>query len=80
MSHTHFLSSVYIPPPEQPNILEGNTSLVWKKIKQKWAHYEIATGIPEKENTSRVATFLTVIGKKLLMFSTHSRGQRKAIT
>ena len=58
-----------LPPPEPPNIQEGNTSLIWKKIKQKWTHYDIATGIPEKENTRRVATFLTVIGEKLLMFS-----------
>jgi hypothetical protein len=32
-----------------------------EKFKQKWTNYEIATGVAEKENPTRVATFLTVI-------------------
>ena len=53
-----------LSPPEPLKILEGNTSLKWKKFKQKWTNYEIATGIAEKENTTKVAMFLTVIWKE----------------
>ena len=74
-------SPLGLPPPEPLKILDGNTSLKWKKFKQKWTNYEIATGVSEKQDAMRVATFLTVIGEeKLLMFITHSTGQMKAIT
>ena len=74
-------SPLGLPPPEPLKILDGNTSLKWKKFKQKWTNYEIATGVSEKQDATRVATFLTVIGEeKLLMFITHSTGQMKAIT
>ena len=53
-----------LPPPETLKIPDGNTSLKWKKFKQKWTNYEIATGVSEKEDATKVATFLTVIGKE----------------
>ena len=57
-------SPLGLPPPEPLKILDGNTSLKWKKFKQKWTNYEIATGVSEKEEATRVATFLTVIGEE----------------
>ena len=57
-------TSLGLPPPEPLKILEGNTSIKWKKFKQKWTNYEIATGVEEKENPTRVVTFLTVIGEE----------------
>lgn len=40
----------------------GNVSANWKKFRQKYTNYEIATGVSEKESSTRVATLLTVIG------------------
>lgn len=57
-------SSFGLPPPDRLKILDGNTSQKWKKFKQKWSNYEIATGIVEKSQATRVATFLTVIGEE----------------
>ncbi|CAB4009635.1 Hypothetical predicted protein [Paramuricea clavata] len=54
-------TSLSLPLPEPLKILEGNTSIKWKKFKQKWTNYEIATGVAEKQNPTRVTTFLTVI-------------------
>ncbi|XP_068681210.1 uncharacterized protein [Montipora foliosa] len=51
-----------LPAPEPLDLSGGNTSENWKKFKQKFTNYEIATGINEKESAIRVATLLTVIG------------------
>ncbi|XP_068747958.1 uncharacterized protein [Montipora capricornis] len=51
-----------LPAPEPLDLSGGNTSENWKKFKQKYTNYEIATGINEKESAIRVATLLTVIG------------------
>ncbi|XP_068726162.1 phosphatidylinositol phosphatase PTPRQ-like [Montipora capricornis] len=49
-------------PPEPFDLSGGNISENWKKFKQKFTNYEIATGINKKESATRVATLLTVIG------------------
>ena len=46
-----------LPPPEHLNLSGGNISANWKKFKQKYTNYEIAT---------RVATLLTVIGNNAI--------------
>ena len=51
-----------LPPPEPLDLSGGNISENWKKFKQKFTNYEIATGINKKETATRVATLLTVIG------------------
>ena len=51
-----------LPPPEPLDLSGGNISENWKKFKQKFTNYEIATGINKKESATRVATLLTVIG------------------
>lgn len=51
-----------LPPPEPLDLNGGNISANWKKFKQKYTNYEIATGISSKESATRVATLLTVIG------------------
>ena len=51
-----------LPPPEPLDLSGGNISENWKKFKQKFTNYEIATGINKKESATRVVTLLTVIG------------------
>ena len=51
-----------LPPPEALDLSGGNISANWKKFKQKYANYEIATGISSRDSATRVATLLTVIG------------------
>ena len=51
-----------LPPPEPLYLSGGNISENWKKFKQKFTNYEIATGINKKESATRVVTLLTVIG------------------
>ena len=51
-----------LPPPEPLNLSGGNISANWKKFKQKYTNYEIATGISGKDSGTRVARLLTVIG------------------
>ena len=51
-----------LPPPEALDLSGGNISANWKKFKQKYANYEVATGISSKDSATRVATLLTVIG------------------
>ena len=40
-----------------------NSSQKWRKFKQKWSNYEIATGVAKKDKPTRVAILLTVIGE-----------------
>ena len=51
-----------LPPPEPLDLSGGNISENWKKFKQKFTNYEIATGINKKESATRKATLLKVIG------------------
>ena len=51
-----------LPPPEPLDLNSGNVSESWKKFKQKYTYYEIATGIHTKESETSVATLLTIIG------------------
>jgi len=57
-------TSVSLPPPEPLQLQQGNTTQKWKKFKQKWSNYEIATGVAKKDEPTHVATLLTVIGKE----------------
>ena len=50
-----------LPPPEPLDLSGGNVSENWRKFKQKYTNYEIATGISSKPSATRVATLLTVI-------------------
>ena len=52
-----------LPSPETLDLRGGNFSENWKKFKQKYTNYEIATGVNTKESATRVVTLLTVIGK-----------------
>ena len=51
-----------VNPPDPLQLSKGNFSQNWKRFKQKWTNYELATGIFRKEDQVLVATFLTVIG------------------
>ena len=55
-----------LPPPKSLKLNSGNISTNWKKFKQRYLDYEIATGINEKNNATRVETFLTVDGNEAL--------------
>lgn len=54
--------AMHLRLPEPLNLSGGNISANWKKFKQKYVNYEIATGISSKDSATRVATLLTVIG------------------
>ena len=55
-----------LPPPQSLELNSGNNSTNWKKFKQIYLNYEIAMGINEKNNATRVATFLTIVGNETL--------------
>ena len=57
-------ASFGLPPPEPLQLQQGNTAQKWKKFRQKWSNYEIATGVAQKDEPTRVATLLTVIGEE----------------
>ena len=56
----------FFPPPEPLQLSIGNSSQNWKRFKQKWSNYELATGVAKKDDAIRVATILTVIGDEAL--------------
>jgi hypothetical protein len=57
-------------PPQTLDLNTGNISANWKKFKQRYLKSQlrntVATGISEKEDATRVATLLTVIGNEAL--------------
>ena len=55
-----------LPPPEPLDLSSLNIFENWKKFKQKYSNYEIATGINKKESATRVATLLTVIDNEAI--------------
>ena len=66
-----------LPPPEPLDLSGGNISANWKKFKQKYTNYEIATGISSKASSTRVATLLTVIGNDTIdVFNTLTWDQK----
>ena len=46
----------FFPPPEPLQLSIGNSSQNWKRFKQKWSNYELATGVANKDDAIRVAT------------------------
>ena len=48
-----------LPPPEPLDLSGGNISANWKKFKQKYTNYEIATGISSKDSSTREAEKIT---------------------
>jgi len=55
-----------IQPPEQLKLNGSSANAEWKSFKQAWNNYEIASGVHEKEDKVRVATFLHVAGPNAL--------------
>ena len=60
-----FLKMDKIPVPLALD-LRHNKTRAWSLFKQKWTNYEIATGLKEKEDSTRVATLLSIIGDEAL--------------
>lgn len=58
-------SNVSLPPPSQMDI-RGNVIENWQFFKLQFENYSIATGLVGKDETIKVATFLSVIGKDCL--------------
>ena len=52
-------SSLPLPPRLE---LSGNVAENWKKWKQRWESFEIASRLVDQENKYRVATFITCVG------------------
>ena len=46
--------------------LRHNKTKAWSLFKQKWTNFEIATGLKEKEEDTRLATLLSIIGDEAL--------------
>ncbi|CAB4040829.1 Hypothetical predicted protein [Paramuricea clavata] len=51
-------------PPQTLDLNSVNVSANWKRFKQRYLNYEIAIGISGKEDATRVATLLTIIGNE----------------
>ena len=49
-------------PPPQPLEIYKNSSVNWKKFKQKWQNFVLATGLHDEAEGKQVATLLTIIG------------------
>ena len=51
-----------IPGPEKLNLIDGNEAANWNRFYSQWKCYEVATGLIEKTDEVRIATFLCFIG------------------
>lgn len=52
-----------LQPPNSLNLKQStNVSCTWKSFRQAYCNYEIASGVSEKEQRIRIATFLHVAG------------------
>ncbi|XP_072033381.1 uncharacterized protein [Amphiura filiformis] len=56
---------ISVPLPKNLNI-QGDLKNNWKKFHQLWTSYEILTGLKNKQQEYRVATFITAIGLEAL--------------
>ena len=52
-----------IPPPSSLQIHDVNAALLWRKWRAAWHNFELATGVEEKPEKTRIATLLAVIGE-----------------
>ncbi|XP_033731751.1 uncharacterized protein K02A2.6-like [Pecten maximus] len=59
----HVPTNIPFPPKLD---LKGNICTNWKRFKRVWDNYEVASGLSNKENSMRTATFLTCIGPDAL--------------
>ena len=73
-------ANIPAPPPSVPSYygiqsklpvpsrldMSGNIAENWKKWKQVWDSFEIASRLNQQENKYRVATFITCIGSEAL--------------
>lgn len=56
-----------LQPPQCFNLKNSTSiSLSWKNFKQSWTNYEIASGVNEKDQKIRIATFLHVGGNEIM--------------
>ena len=53
-------------PLRQPLQLRGNTAVTWKRFRQAWNNYEIASCSKTQDKEFRTATLLTCIGQDAL--------------
>ena len=57
-------ASFHIPAPSPLDMSSSNLAESWKKFKQRYENFELATGIASKGDGQRVATILSVIGQE----------------
>ena len=55
-----------LPVPEVLNVTSGNRSKNCDVFHQKWTNFALATGIEEKQEKTKVATLLTIVGSEAL--------------
>ena len=58
------MAAFTIPAPAPLDMASSNLAENWKKFKQRYNNFELATGIASKTNAERVATILSVIGQE----------------
>ena len=52
-----------LPVPESMQV-KGNVQENWTYFKEQWQNYLIASGLSEKPDAVKVATFLVILGKE----------------
>ena len=58
------MAAFTIPAPAPLDMASSNLAENWKKFKQRYKNFELATGIASKTDAQRVATILSVIGQE----------------
>ena len=53
-------------PVPSAMVCRGDITSNWEFFKQQWQDYEVATGLDQKSQSSRLATFRSVMGKECL--------------
>ena len=56
-------------------VCKGDLTSNWEFFKQQWQDYEVATGLDQKSQAIRVATFRSVMGKDCLQIFLNLKGQ-----
>ena len=71
-----------LPVPE-PMKVSGNVPANWMYFKEQWENYLVASGLSEKDDTVKIATFLVIVGKECYQVYRKlalSEDQRKNLT
>ena len=78
MTASRQMMPLSLPPPAPLEIHGPQAAENWKRFKQAWTNYALATELNKKDEPVQVATLLTVIGKEAReVFATFSNWTNK---